>query len=512
MAVAFSTVSQPGLLGQQYPPPLLPKPGKDNVRLQKLLKRTAKKKTSAQASQSTAPFRSSLSPVNEASPDLEHSDHSTPPQTPEWSFSLYSVRQPPRYTIRPLYQHVASPYPQRAAYGRGARLSPQTVAMPSYPYSQHVTTLSSYSASTHLSEVLVAQGPVAQPVVPKISLPASPVPDMTVPSAVKNPGPTAYPTAGGRTVTRPLTVLAPLVKPKNTQTKTRDMNTIIIHTPEIKRKTPTPEIKSSTPTSEIKRATPTSEIKRATPTPEIKRRATPTPEIKRAAPISEIKRRATPTPEIKRATPTSEIKRATPTPEIKRATPTYELQTSRTLVGRPKTPAFHVTRATTPVFEISKPNPLLFAVSPITVEPQRSKTKPETILNEDIQSDLTPTAKPIQQSMTKAKSEPDLTREKLQVAAAGSQRPKTPTLEPATQLVTSHGFQRSMTPTYEATRLMTTSPGYKRPKTPSGVSPVAFQRPKTPTQAASKSKHLNDICGSVVENSDRTLYLTNALC
>ncbi|XP_026220695.1 muscle M-line assembly protein unc-89 [Anabas testudineus] len=646
MAVAFSTVSQPGLLGQQYPPPLLPKPGKDNVRLQKLLKRTAKKKTSAQASQSTAPFRSSLSPVNEASPDLEHSDHSTPPQTPEWSFSLYSVRQPPRYTIRPLYQHVASPYPQRAAYGRGARLSPQTVAMPSYPYSQHVTTLSSYSASTHLSEVLVAQGPVAQPVVPKISLPASPVPDMTVPSAVKkpafstfaenqaglgpaavtshqkptSPGPTAYPTAGGRTVTRPLTVLAPLVKPKSprptfkatepsrspkpmfdvpqirmytattsyyeksrtppvyntsgltsvgisipqsniptetkqdltpanevrrgttpvsqspllgpdTQTKTRDMNTIIIHTPEIKRKTPTPEIKSSTPTSEIKRATPTSEIKRATPTPEIKRatptpeikratptseikratptpeikRATPTPEIKRAAPISEIKRatptpeikratptseikRATPTPEIKRATPTSEIKRATPTPEIKRATPTYELQTSRTLVGRPKTPAFHVTRATTPVFEISKPNPLLFAVSPITVEPQRSKTKPETILNEDIQSDLTPTAKPIQQSMTKAKSEPDLTREKLQVAAAGSQRPKTPTLEPATQLVTSHGFQRSMTPTYEATRLMTTSPGYKRPKTPSGVSPVAFQRPKTPTQAASKSK------------------------
>ncbi|KAK7916507.1 hypothetical protein WMY93_012268 [Mugilogobius chulae] len=102
-----------GLFTHPYPPPLLPKPGKDNIRLQKLLKRSAKKKAAAQASQSAAPFRSSLSPVNEASPDLEHSDHSsTPPKTPETPHSFYS-HQPPRFLVKPVkpYQHVASPYP-----------------------------------------------------------------------------------------------------------------------------------------------------------------------------------------------------------------------------------------------------------------------------------------------------------------------------------------------------------------------------------------------------------------
>uniref|UniRef100_A0A3B3V5M3 Uncharacterized protein n=1 Tax=Poecilia latipinna TaxID=48699 RepID=A0A3B3V5M3_9TELE len=71
-------------LSQQYPPPLLPKPGKDNARLQKLKKKRAKKKGSL--SQTPIPFRSCLSPVNEASTDLEHSDQCSPPRTPE---SLY---------------------------------------------------------------------------------------------------------------------------------------------------------------------------------------------------------------------------------------------------------------------------------------------------------------------------------------------------------------------------------------------------------------------------------------
>ncbi|XP_041794985.1 mucin-5AC [Chelmon rostratus] len=660
MAVAYGAVTQ---LSQQYPPPLLPKPGKDNVRLQKLLKRTAKKKASAQTSQSAALFRSSLSPVNEASPDLEHSDHSTPPKTPETPFSLYSVQQAPRFTVRPLYQHVASPYPQRAAYGRAARFSPQTVSMPSYSYSQHVTTVSSYSAPATLSGVSPAPGPVPQLVVPKISLPASSVPEATVPAAeVKKtafstfaethtgltpaaaeatpqpkytkPGPTPYPATGGQALIRPLTVLTPLVKSRSPRptfkatepskspkpmfdvpqirmytastsyyetsrtppvydsaglmaigtssetkqdltqpallgtdlqrrtptsdtkrgtTPTKEMNTIITPTSEIKRVTPTSginrvtptsEIKRLTPTSEIRRVTPTSETRRVTPTSEIKRatptsdikRATPTSDIKRATPSSEIKRatptseikRATPTSEIKRATPTSEIKRATPTSEIKRATPTseirvktptYELQTLRTSAGRPRTPAYHITRAATPVFEISRPNPLLFAVSPITVEPERSRSpktasavsgpsasqsvkttepKPtDTILNGDIHSDMTPAAIPIQQSIKKSKSEPDLTREKMQSTPAGSQRlSETPSSVPTTPAVTSRGYQRAKTPTYEASRLMNTSPGYKRPKTPtygtspSGVSPVAFQRPKTPTQVAQKSKSL----------------------
>nr|XP_019934582.1 PREDICTED: mucin-3A-like isoform X1 [Paralichthys olivaceus] len=641
MALAYSGVTQLGLFSQQYPPPLLPKPGKDNVRLRKLLKRTAKKKASAQAAQSTTPFRSSLSPVNEASPDLEHSDHSTPPRTPETPSNLYGVQQPPRFTVRPLYQHVASPYPQRAAYGRAARFSPQTAAFPSYSYSQHVTSVSSYSAAAHLSGVSPALGPVVQPTVPNIPLSAYFVPEIMVsPAEVKlpasntfaetqaglrpavavvthqpkptSPGLTAYSTAESQALIRPLTVLTPFVKsrsprptfkatqrsrsprpmfdvpqirmytastsyyessktppvydtaeltaigstiPQNKiqtemkhdltpisevrrgttqtlqpsflgtdpqrKTPTSEINTVITPTLEIRRVTPTSEIKSATTTSEIKRATTTSEIKRAAPTSEIKR-ATPTSEIKKAAPTSEIKRatptseikKAAPTSEIKRATTTSEIKRATPTSEIKRATPTseigvaptFEFQTSRTLTGRPKTPAYHVGRATTPVFEISKPNPLLFAVSPVPVEPERSTTpqmasamsksmmtiepKPiETILNGDILSDLTPAAQPIQQSITRSKSEPVLTTEKNQTALAGSQRPKTPTSEPTTSAVTSYSYQRPKTPTYEASRLMTTSPGFKRPKTPTGISPVAFQRPKTPTQVTHKSAY-----------------------
>eukprot|EP00064_Thunnus_orientalis_P019544 superscaffoldBa00004940_g19666 len=194
MAVAYGAVTQPGLFSQQYPPPLLPKPGKDNLRLQKLLKRTAKKKASAQASQNAGPFRSSLSPVNEASPDLERSDHSTPPRTPETPFSFYSVQQPPRITIRPLYQHVASPYPQRAAYGRAARFSPQLVATPSYSYSQHVTTVPSYSAATHPSGVSPTPGPVVQLAGPKRSLQASSLSEATAPVVeVKRPAFSTFP-------------------------------------------------------------------------------------------------------------------------------------------------------------------------------------------------------------------------------------------------------------------------------------------------------------------------------
>ncbi|CAJ1056014.1 mucin-2 [Xyrichtys novacula] len=577
MAIAYGAITQPGLLSQQYPPPLLPKPGKDNVRLQKLLKRTAKKKAAAQATQSAAPFRSSLSPVNEASPDLEHSDHSTPPKTPEAPFSLYNVQQPARFNVRPLYQHVASPYPQRAAYGRTARFSPLTVTLPSYSYSQNVTTVSSYSSSGQVSGV----SPTPE-LMPKITLPAFPALQPTAPAfgtfgdaqaslrpvaAVGtqqqkpiSPGPTPYQATGTQALTRPLTVLTPL-KPRSPRPTFRatepsrspkpmfDVPQIRMYTastsyyetsrtppvydtagltsiggtvPQSKAEpdlTPASEVaRGITPTiqppllgSDPQRKTPTTEARRGTtPTTEVTTAITPTPELRRATPTSEIKR-ATPTTELKRATPTTEIKRATPTSETRVKTPTVEFQ-SRISAGRPRTPAFH-TRAATPVFEVSKANPLLFAVSPVTVEPERSRTPKtvsaasdsaavptlttpvpkltEMILNGDILSDVMPAAKPVQPSMTKAKSEPDLTKKEVQPTQSGS---LTPTPQPTTPVVTSFGFQRPKTPTFEASRLLSTSPGYKRPKTPtygtssSGVSPVAFQRPKTPTQVAQKSK------------------------
>ncbi|MEQ2192328.1 hypothetical protein XENOCAPTIV_010128 [Xenoophorus captivus] len=295
-------------------------------------------------------------------------------------------------------------------------------------------------------------------------------------------------------------------------------------TSEMKRGTPTSEMKRGTPTSEIKRGTPTSEIKRGTPTSEINR-GTPTSEIKRGTPTSEINR-GTPTSEIMRATPTSEIRRATPNLESKRSTqatenktttptsdirvqtPTYESVSSRTSTGRPRTPAYHITRAATPVFEISRPNPLLFAVSPITVDPQRSRSPQtistvnsssgslnlkttelrETLLNGDGHSDMRPTENSLKQSIKKSKSESDLTRKKNSVSTVGSQRAITPESVSTIQVVT--GYQRPKTPTYEASRLLTTSPGYKKQKTSTtNISHLVFQRPKTPDSQKSKSAY-----------------------
>ncbi|XP_016092642.1 flocculation protein FLO11-like [Sinocyclocheilus grahami] len=108
MLMALSYGSQPNLLPQQYPPPLLPKPGRDNARLQKLLKKSVKKKVSS-SSQTPIPFRLNLSPVNEVSPDLEQSDHSIPPRTPEsppFSRTLDSQYS----SCSPFYCHSASPY------------------------------------------------------------------------------------------------------------------------------------------------------------------------------------------------------------------------------------------------------------------------------------------------------------------------------------------------------------------------------------------------------------------
>lgn len=79
--VSYSNGLDPDLCQQYLPPPLLPKPGKDNARLQKLKKRRVKRRGSL--SQTPVPFRSCLSPVNEASTELEHSDQSTPPKTPD---------------------------------------------------------------------------------------------------------------------------------------------------------------------------------------------------------------------------------------------------------------------------------------------------------------------------------------------------------------------------------------------------------------------------------------------
>lgn len=114
MEVCYSNGLEPDL-SQQYPPPLMPKPGKDNARLQKLKKKRGKKKGSL--SQTPIPFRSCLSPVNEASTDLEHSDQCTPPRTPDSVFIADSSIS--SFPTGSFYNHSASAFPHHQSSFHG---------------------------------------------------------------------------------------------------------------------------------------------------------------------------------------------------------------------------------------------------------------------------------------------------------------------------------------------------------------------------------------------------------
>ncbi|XP_032546492.1 proteoglycan 4-like [Chiroxiphia lanceolata] len=110
MLITVSSSIQPAPIHHHLsPPPTLPKPGKDNVRLQRLLKKAAKKNAVFTSEQAKS-FRSSLSPVNEASPDQEEYDESTPPaETPETTASP-STSLPTHISIRPVNHRAPSPF------------------------------------------------------------------------------------------------------------------------------------------------------------------------------------------------------------------------------------------------------------------------------------------------------------------------------------------------------------------------------------------------------------------
>ncbi|XP_016410402.1 titin-like [Sinocyclocheilus rhinocerous] len=516
MAVNVGNAAQAGLLSQQYPPPLLPKPGKENVRLQKLLKKTAKKKAAAQASQPSVPFRSSLSPVNEASPDLEHSDHSTPPKTPETPFYIGTVH--PRFNVRPLYQHVSSPYPHHRGftYGKTARFPPQPYAAP-----QHLSPAFTYTASpvpgldTHatasvtilqtsqrlevssnLTTHVTSKSPSPQPTILNVTRKAKPlfeVPQITNYTA-KSVGlrtPHASPT-------RSKTPTADLLR---APTPTFEVRRTVTPTSEIRRdRTPTREITRVTTTAfEVKRiTTPTSEIQKSqTPTSEVRKETIPSSEIKRVStPASETKKTAMPTPETKRgATPTLETKGVTMPTRVK--TPTYDFTSIKTHSGRPKTPSHHVSRVRVSVTEISRPNPLLFAVSPVHMEGRRSKTPTSSLtgpqdemhkisnhLNDTNHSKIlengdvdVKSTEPLQEKLDKAtgnlsklessKPKTQIPKESSNLNANEQPKPETPT-----------------TPKIEPAQPGLSSVGYQKPL--SRVLPFAGQRPKTPTAPKSK--------------------------
>lgn len=561
MAVNIRNVAQVGLLSQPYPPPLLPKPGKENVRLQKVLKKAAKKKAASQASQTQVPFRSCLSPVTEASPDLEHSDHSTPPKTPETP--IYGGALHPRFNVRPLYQHASSPYPHHRGIPQIHPAAVQIYSIPQHaaphfsytalPFATGVSSVPSFSATSssdisipaeiirptalkpdaaqlslsiqNLSKVLEAKMEASLMPTVIISKAASPQPTKSmfdVPQ-IKNYtskttplGPTFY------TSTTSQRSRTPIAEVMRGPTPTFEVRKIVTSTSENKRdKTPTRETKrAATPTLEVKRTVPllseiacepilTSEISRdKTPTREIKRAITPTSE-RGLTSTSEIKIKTIPTIEIKTGTsPVFEIRGTTTTLETKghstveteskrgrTLTRTLEVLTSKTLTGRPKTPSHHVSPARTPVIEISKANPLLFAVCPVYIEGRRSKTPtsslvgpsdetskedtnisiPETTQNtkvhvESIKSTL-PTENIRQYELSETKStEKDASRniETIEIQSPKThvaETHRTEHLEPITQ---SSEFYEPINPIL----------GYQKQSVPA----FAGQRPRTPTK------------------------------
>uniref|UniRef100_A0A4X2L2T6 Proline rich 33 n=1 Tax=Vombatus ursinus TaxID=29139 RepID=A0A4X2L2T6_VOMUR len=111
------------------PPPLLPKPAKDNLRLQKLLRKAAKKKASVTSLQAGS-FRASLSPVSEASRDQEAVPQPCP-ETPGAAAppplalpippSPPALPSPPRILVpaarspyKPVIRHVPSPVQKKS--------------------------------------------------------------------------------------------------------------------------------------------------------------------------------------------------------------------------------------------------------------------------------------------------------------------------------------------------------------------------------------------------------------
>ncbi|XP_065611238.1 proline-rich protein 33 isoform X2 [Cyrtonyx montezumae] len=110
MLITVSSSIQPAPIRHHAsPPPTLPKPKKDNLRLQQLLKKAAKKNALLAAEQAKS-FRSSLSPVNEASSDLERNGNAPPAETPKGA-APGPTSLPVHLSIKPITHHrVHSPF------------------------------------------------------------------------------------------------------------------------------------------------------------------------------------------------------------------------------------------------------------------------------------------------------------------------------------------------------------------------------------------------------------------
>lgn len=409
MEVSYGNGLEPDL-SQQYPPPLLPKPGKDNAKLQKLKKKRAKKKGSL--SQTPVPFRSCLSPVNEASTDLEQSDQSSPPKTPDSvlaadsagsSFSLFD--HPGSVFLHQESSHQSLPgcFPPRA-YVAQIRTRDEQVA-PLYECSSFlfddltplmippsVLSPPSSSSSVSSSPEQVSAPPLSSAPTLNTS-PDSHESVTTVPTVAVSQSSTkisthsltlspATPNCGPGPVSSQVADLPPaplLLSASNSQTQAfnssqRETNTSVMDSlasswsagPLSNGNFAPNQMPSEVTASKISLVEGANE-KRPAQTRIYTSKAT-FYEISKPPSIQDLSV-AQPTYQAPSSSATQREKTAAPM-----AKGDLKLCGSRSQSGRPKTPSCTVARVSTPFLEISKPNPLLFSASPLLNSSQNLQT------------------------------------------------------------------------------------------------------------------------------------------
>uniref|UniRef100_A0A3Q1G5Y2 Uncharacterized protein n=1 Tax=Acanthochromis polyacanthus TaxID=80966 RepID=A0A3Q1G5Y2_9TELE len=373
MEVSYSNGLEPDL-SQQDPPPLLPKPGKDNARLQKLKKKRAKKKGSL--SQTPIPFRSCLSPVNEASTDLEHSDQSSPPE------SVY-IADPSvsSFPFGSLYDHSAPAFPPPQS-------SPhvQTVSFPPPSYTAQIRTSEDqvaplYECSSFLFDeatpfMMPPEQVAAPPLTPAFTLNMTPnshgsvttvavlqpspkisTHTLTLSPATPNCGQTPSQVAGLHPVpnTQPL---FPSQRETNAASKDNPPSQTSILTA---RHTSNGSFALSQMPPEItaSKISLVEAVKETRPEPALARIYTSNATFYEISKPPSMQDLSVTNPTYQGASLSAAYREKTAVSVLK-----TDHSSSWTQGGRPKTPSSTPARGSTPIFEISKPNPLLFAASP----------------------------------------------------------------------------------------------------------------------------------------------------
>lgn len=403
MEVSYSNGLEPDL-SQQYPPPLLPKPGKDNARLQKLKKKRSKKKGSL--SQTPVPFRSCLSPVNEASTDLEHSDQSSPPRTPDSVYVADSSVS--SFPFGSLYDHSASafPDPRSSPYGETGSFPSQTYTAQIRTSEEQVAPLYEYECSSFLFDDVT---PFMMP--PSASPPPSPpeqVPAPTPPSAFNV---TMTPNSHGSVTTvPPVTVsqsspkisthsltLSPATPncgpvPAPSQVADPPLVPVLLSVSNAQTQPFIPSQRETNTSSKDNPPSQTSSSWTARPTTNgnfVPSKMSPEITASKISLVEAVKETRPDAAQTRIYTSKATFYEISKPPSIQDLTvinPTTQgaslsavnwektalsevktdqkLSVSKTNCGRPKTPSCTPSRVSTPFFEISKPNPLLFAASP----------------------------------------------------------------------------------------------------------------------------------------------------